>query len=630
MIAGIAFWMHYLFSRRCTELACPYALPHSRALAMAQRLLRAQASKAVILTHTRAHATQLCPSRWQTGQERRKLNKELSAKLKVEPTQHRGARVDFVAALTLVYELLDPKSYDAAKKQVIQLALDGRKMRSNSQALLCFALKTVLSLSPNSPYGVVPLGIAEGIDRTDQKQKKNKKSDPENRQALIDNFGPVFDQIKAWRKAGSKIVLSNGTVLTFQLKGGFDLKTLTQLHGRCAAPPTKDATHEICCRCDVNARPKSKGAWHGHRNLTYERDMPDSLLRDVVDLDDIVVCCVHCKMRTTEHLHQRTGELAVVRGTFEPWLAAVREQVPSFWAWYTASDKQVNIPMQMGPAVEQYLRYIPCSDDPLASEPAFMPSLRALFGPSSRSRKKQAFSFNRLSPADKLLFKQYVDLFNGWRRVNAGMRNRAPTFGDGSEADKSDNAQLGRDGIAFANAYRHMFGAESVFTYLHYIACHIAEQQKLHGNLPDFSQQGPEHAHKLQRGYDVNTFNDGGCGKNKVKQDSRLAVLLKSFRVLTHALPTCHATRWGGKKPLADATDADAPADAADALDEADAEAIAAVDAEMAAEEEQAALAEFHAADDEADDEAVFHASDASVHRRSARVAGAGSKRARL
>jgi hypothetical protein len=272
----------------------------------------------------------------------------------------------------------------------------------------------------------VPLAIAEGINNTDQTTKKNKKSDPENKQALKDNFGELFEQMRKFRAEGSKLTLTDGTVLTFKLKGGFDLKTLAALHGMACTPLTKEALHRICAQCDCTARPDSKGKWHGHKKLTYA-DLPDSLLFGVLDLEDIVMCNVHCKMRTTEHLLQYAGELAISRGTFESWLKAVRCVVPSFWAWKKKGGKRVKIPMMMGPMCERMLEFSPCPSDQDATQGNFVPMLRAIFGPSDRAKTPVPFEYARLKKEDRDDYKQLASLWRSWQQVNLGMRLRTPT-----------------------------------------------------------------------------------------------------------------------------------------------------------------------------------------------------------
>jgi hypothetical protein len=179
----------------------------------------------------------LIASRWFTGVARRKLDKLLTTKLQATATTHRGVRLNVIATLKYVYELLPNGAYDKNEVQDLALALDGRELGGQGQAMLCVALKSVKGLAKNSPYGCLVQGIAEGIDNTDQDAKLMKKSDPENHKALKDNYGPTFQELREWQTNGMWLELENGDVLQFGMKGGFDLKTSAQLHAmQCQVP----------------------------------------------------------------------------------------------------------------------------------------------------------------------------------------------------------------------------------------------------------------------------------------------------------------------------------------------------------------------------------------------------------
>jgi hypothetical protein len=514
----------------------------------------------------------------------------------LRPTTHRGVKLSPIAALRWVYQLLPKEAYDTTEIQDIALALDGRELGGMSQALFGISLKSVKGLQKNSPYGILPLSIAEGIDHTDyETNKKAKKADPENHQALRDNFEDLFQELREWKAEGCKLELEDGTTLTFAMRGGFDLKTLAQLHRMSCAPMTEKSTHEICGLCTCNATPKSKSQVHGHRKRTYT-DLPNSLLDGVLELFDIPFCIVHCKMRTTEHMLERLGEKALEKGTFVTWLHTARRVCPSFWAWTKKNGKRIKIPMMMGPKCEKFVATVEVEVEGEApvTEFAFLQMLRAIFGSTDRAKNKTPFNEECARLKDCNDYQALVKLWTTWESTNRLMKLHTP--------EQADIDALRESATQFATQWVVIYGAKTVFTYLHYIACHAADLMQRHGNLVDWSQQGAEHAHKIQRQHQHNTQNDGAPGKrkrdgeDKIASDSRRQVILRSYRILHHQLPTVTTTNFGGKaiKEKQDIT-----ADAAD---------VAAVDAEEEAANEAAARAEVAAINaKDPDAEAVFH-----------------------
>jgi hypothetical protein len=543
---------------------------------------------------------ELVATRWATGKARRRLDREIETVLYTEPTTHRGVRCDPLAALRFVYDLLPKGSYNPAEVQDLALALDGRELGGMSQALFAIALKSIKGIAKNSPYGVLPLSIAEGIDNTDLAAKLQKKSDPENHQALKDNFGPIFDVLRQWRKDGCKLTLTNGQVLTFRMKGGFDLKTLAQLHKMDCAVMQATSTHEFCGLCRCRATPEEKSRWHGHAKKTYDH-LLDSLLKGVLDIDDIPFCIVHCKMRTTEHLLQKMGEKALENKRFKRWLQAARHTCSGFWAWTKKNGKRIKVPMMMGPKCEKFLVQVPVQGaEEGVTEFAFHSMIRAIFGPSDNAKTPTPFDYDKLQKKDKDSFDELVQLWTAWAETNKLMKLYEPT--------PKDISSLRQEAVSFANKWVQIYGKATVFTYLHYIACHAADLMERHGNLVDWSQQGSEHAHKIQRQYQENTTNDGATGKRKQGEemkfsDSRKQVMLRTYRVLHHQLPSVLTTSFGGKVKL------DHAADIAD---------IAAADEEEEVADEANARAEVQAANaEDPDADAVFH--EAPEPRRSGR-----------
>jgi hypothetical protein len=357
----------------------------------------------------------------------------------------------------------------------------------------------------------------------------------------------------------------NGKKTEVSFKACFDLKTLWAMLDMDCGVLTLENGKLFCPWCKVTNNVLDKSVWSGHTahcndfkcecsedgngcdaNTKGAREAPDgkthlptcshpcSLLKGVVELCDVVLCVLHCKMRITENLLKRLGEKAVERGTFDTWVSAV-SAITHFWAVH---DKgKVTVPMFMGNRV-----------DKLLSDNTHLTSIvHAVYGPSDASRLKPAFNINKLTKDDKQDCENFIKVFTLWRKC------KDTIWANNDSTSAATIKELRKNTVAMGDLYIEMFGAKRVFPYLHVLVCHAADMLERHGNLVRLCNEGTEHAHKLHRQAFMNATCKGGKvgrqkkrgGGGKRETSAREQVMLKFYRIWNATAPDVFDTSNG-------------------------------------------------------------------------------------